>query len=87
MLFDVRGEPGAHVGEYQVSVYPAPSQTQNSPADVVSTGNTNGPAIYINPVDSPLRATVPPGGGTVEVKLDSSGLDGTTTTTPIKNPL
>ena len=73
-LTDVRGEPGAHAGEYRVSLYPTPvPNPSGAPTDVVSLGATSLPAIYINPHESPLRATVPPGGCTLEVVLTRSG--------------
>src|SRR5262245_19266440 len=73
-LTDVRGSAGAYVGEYKVSLYPARTGTRpDDPADVVSKGGGNVPAIYIDPNRTPLRATVPPAGGSVEILLTASG--------------
>lgn len=81
-LTDVRGSPGVYVGTYRVSLYPAPTvAARDDPADVVARGD-GVPAIYIDPNRTPLRALVPPGGGTVEVFLTGSGQGATTTTTP-----
>ena len=85
-LTDVRGNAGVRVGEYRVSLYPTPVGNPNDdPADVVSTGAVSVPAMYLNPSQSPLRATVPPGGGTVEVILTRSGEGATTRTTAAKS--
>ena len=73
-LTDVRGQPGAHAGEYRVSLYPTPVRDPSGvPTDVVSLGATSLPGIYINPNESPLRTTVPPKGCTLEVVLTRSG--------------
>jgi hypothetical protein len=75
-LLDARGETGAHVGEYKISFYPGASRTQQTdPAlDVVSVPSRGGlPPIYLDPNQTPLRATVPRGGGTVELTLTQSG--------------
>ncbi len=85
-LTDVRGTTGAHVGEYKVSLYPAPTAAKrDDPADVVSKGGGSSvPGIYIDPNQTPVRATVPAGGGFVEVSLTRSGKDATAKTTPGK---
>jgi hypothetical protein len=83
-LIDVRGQQGAHPGEYKVSVYPtAVSPPSDVPVDVVMAGNSgNLPAVYVNPVHTPLRATVPAAGGEVEIRLKRSGKDATVTISP-----
>jgi hypothetical protein len=83
-LTDMRSAPGAHVGEYRVSFYPSlGSKKQDEAADVASTGRGSSiPAIYIDPSQSPLRATVPQGGGTIDISLTKSGKGATTKTTP-----
>lgn len=83
-LSDMRGGSGAHVGEYKVSFYPSAAGTKaDDPADVVSTGLSGGvPRIYLDPARTPLQATVPPGGGTIEVTLTRSGKGAETKTTP-----
>lgn len=82
-LTDVRGSAGAVVGEYKVSLYPAPaSSRRDDPADVVSKGGLGVPAIYLDLNNTPLRATIPPGGGTVELLLTGSGKGATTKSVP-----
>ena len=77
-LTDVRGSAGAYVGDYKVSLYPAPvGARQDDPAAVVSKGG-GVPGIYIDPNRTPLRVTVPPAGGSVEVLLTASGQGATT---------
>lgn len=84
-LIDVRGEKGAYVGEYVVTLYPAPAAgPSDDPRDVVSMGNGTLPMIYINPEETPLRATIPPRGGTVDIMLTTTG-DGATTKTTSNN--
>jgi hypothetical protein len=84
-LLDARGEAGAYVGEYKVSFYPGVGQT--GPADprldVVSAPSRGGlPAIYLDPNQTPLRATVPKGGGTIELLLTKTGAGAAAKTTP-----
>jgi hypothetical protein len=84
-LLDARGQAGAYVGEYKVSFYPAVSRTkQTDPAlDVISVPSRGGlPAIYLDPNKTPLRATVPQGGGTVEILLTPSGAGATAKVIP-----
>jgi hypothetical protein len=83
-LMDNRGSTGAYVGEYKVSFYPSiGSKQEGDPADVVNPGRVAGlPAIYVDPSQTPLRATVPEGGGTVDILLTKSGKGATTKTTP-----
>jgi hypothetical protein len=84
-LADARGKAGTYVGEYKVYFYPAlpASAKEGDPADVVGAvrGRTL-PGIYFDLNQTPLRATVPEGGGTIEVILTSSGKGATTKTTP-----
>lgn len=85
-LLDARGESGAHVGEYKVSFYPSASRTkQTDPAlDVVSVPSRGGlPAIYLDPNQTPLRATVPQGGGTVKLVLTRTGAGATAKIIPL----
>ena len=75
-LLDARGEAGAYAGEYKVSFYPGVGST--GPADprldVVSAPSRGGlPAIYLDPNQTPLRATVPKVGGTIELILTKTG--------------
>jgi hypothetical protein len=83
-LIDVRGQPGAHVGEYKVSLYPTSVRPPSDvPIDVVMAGNSGGlPEVYINPVYTPLRATIPEGGGNVEIHVRRTGKDAAVKTTP-----
>lgn len=83
-LMDVRGGEGAYAGEYKVSFYPGGTRTNaGDPADVVGAARSKDvPAIYLDGNQSPLRATVPPGGGTVDVFLTKTGKGGTTKVTP-----
>lgn len=83
-LTDVRGKKGAHPGDYKIHLYPAPlGKASSAPADVVSAGGGGGkvPAIYINPINTPLVASVPETGGFVEVTLTPDGKNARTTTT------
>ena len=84
-LLDARGEKGAHVGEYKVSFYPALNRTkQVDPAlDVVSAPSKSGlPAVYLDPNQTPLRANVPPGGGTIDLVLTRTGAGAAAKTAP-----
>jgi len=84
-LLDARGEAGAYVGEYKVSFYPGASRTaQADPAlDVVAVPSRGGlPPIYLDPNQTPLRATVPQGGGTIDLLLTRSGTGAAAKTTP-----
>ncbi len=84
ILMDVRGEPGAYVGEYRVSLYPTPTgNTAGLPTDVVSSGAAGIPAIFLDPNNSPLRAIVPKSGAEVEVVLSTDGNSSTVNVTPI----
>lgn len=77
-LSDMRGGTGAHVGEYKVSFYPALGRKKEGDptTDVVSDGSKSGfPRIYLDADKSPLRATIPEGGGTAEVILTATGKD------------
>lgn len=85
-LTDVRGTKGTHPGEYKIHLYPAPlGRTTSAPADVVSAGGGGSkvPAIYIDPINTPLTANVPEGGGYVEVALTPDGKNARTTTTKV----
>lgn len=73
-LMDVRGEPGAYVGEYRVSLYPTPSgSSANNPANMVRVQRNVLPGSYIDPSNSPVRATVGENGGSIEIVLNKSG--------------
>lgn len=74
-LTDVRGQLGAHPGDYRIHLYPAPlARPSDVPTHVVSAGSGGGiPAIYIDPRNSPLTTNVPPTGGAVEVELTPDG--------------
>ncbi|HJZ89693.1 MAG TPA: hypothetical protein VKE40_02400 [Gemmataceae bacterium] len=77
-LMDSRGGDGAYAGEYKVSFYPALGRRQEGDpsTDVVNDGSKGGfPRIYLDADKSPLRTTIPEGGGTAEVILTSSGKD------------
>lgn len=84
-LTDSRGKAGTYVGAYKVIFYPAlpAGIKEGSPADVVGAafGKTL-PGIYLDVNLTPLEATVPPGGGTIDILLTKSGKEATTTTTP-----
>ena len=84
-LLDSRDEAGAYVGEYVVYFYPsATPEVQADPAlDVVAAPKRGGfPAIYLSAQTTPLKATVPKGGGSIEIKLTRSGKGTATKTTP-----
>ena len=77
-LMDSRGGTGAYPGEYKVSFYPALGRKQEGDPsiDVVNDGSKSGlPRIYLDADKSPLRATIPEGGGAAEVVLTASGKD------------
>jgi hypothetical protein len=78
-LMDSRGGTGAYVGEYKVSFYPALGRkTEGDPSvDVVNDGSKKGgfPKLYLDADKSPLRVTIPEGGGTADVVLTVSGKD------------
>lgn len=85
-LTDVRGETGAHVGDYKVHLYPTPVTPPNDvPSDVVSVGSGGGsvPAIYIDPNHTPVVATVPEEGCFVEITLTANGQGATSETKPL----
>jgi hypothetical protein len=51
--------------------------------DVVSAPSKGGlPAIYLDPNQTPLRATVPQGGGTIDLHLTKTGAGAAAKTTP-----
>ena len=82
-LSDVRGDQGAHVGEYKVSLYPTPtSDKAGLPTDVVSSGAAGIPDIFMDPNHSPLRANVPASGAEVEVALAAVEKDSTVDVKP-----
>ena len=84
-LLDARGEAGAYVGEYKVSFYPGVGSTGpvDPRLDVVSAPSRGGlPAIYLDPNQTPLKATVPKGGGTIELVLTKSGSGAAAKVTP-----
>jgi len=84
-LLDARGESGAYVGEYKVSFYPGANRAQpiDPRLDVVSAPSRGLlPAIYLDPNQTPLRATVPQGGGTIELVLTKSGVGASAKTIP-----
>ena len=84
-LLDARGESGAYVGKYRISFYPAlkSGAKEDDPAAVVSTPKQSSvPAIYMDAGSSPVIATVPEGGGRVEVQLTKTGKGAKATTTP-----
>jgi hypothetical protein len=77
-LIDSRGGTGAYAGEYKVSFYPPLGRkTEGDPStDVVDDGSKRGlPKIYLDGDKTPLRATIPEGGGTAEIILTASGKD------------
>jgi hypothetical protein len=85
-LLDARGEAGAYAGEYKVSFYPGLGRTA-APADprldVVSVPSRGGlPAIYLDPNQTPLKATVPKEGGTIDLVLTKTGAGAAAKTTP-----
>jgi hypothetical protein len=83
-LTDVRGEKGAHPGEYKIHLYPAPlPKKTDAPVDVVSVGGGGIPAIYVDPNNTPLRANVPPEGAHVDVTLTSDGQNAGTKNSPL----
>lgn len=86
-LTDVRGQKGAHPGDYRIHLYPAPrAKSSAAPTDVVSAGGGGGiPSIYIDPNNSPLVANVPATGGHVEVILTADGKNASTTTSPLSD--
>jgi hypothetical protein len=80
-LSNVRGGTGPHVGSYLVSLVPSASnRKEGDPLDVI--GQAGGPpriaAIYMNSSESQLRATIPEGGGFIEILLTKSGQGATT---------
>jgi hypothetical protein len=85
-LTDSRGQRGAYAGEYKVLFYPAlPAGVKEGDAADVVGGRVRGrsiPEIYLNVNSTPLRATVPAGGCTVEVILTKTGAEATTKVTP-----
>lgn len=83
-LTDVRGGDGAHPGEYKVSFYPinTAAGADDDPASVVASGSSSVPPIFIDPVRTPLRATVPPQGGRVDILLTPTGEGATIKTVP-----
>jgi hypothetical protein len=88
-LLDSRGESGAYVGEYKVSFYPSLGRSkQTDPAlDVVSVPSKAGlPAIYLDPNQTPLRATVSKGGGTIDLLLTRTGAGARAKTTAASAP-
>jgi hypothetical protein len=77
-LADSRGGTGAYVGEYKITFYPSLGRKKEGDpdTDVVNDGSKGGfPKIYLDGDRSPLRATIPEGGGTAEVILTASGKD------------
>lgn len=84
-LTDVRGGQGGHVGEYKISLYPAPTKdTQDLPSDVVSSGAIGLPPIFLNPNRTPLRATVPAEGAQVEILLTRTGTGAEVNAIPVQ---
>jgi hypothetical protein len=84
-LLDSRGAAGAYVGGYKVSFYPSAGRSkQKDPAmDVVSVPDPGGlPGIYLDPNNTPLRATIPQGGATMDFILTRSGKGAITKTIP-----
>lgn len=84
-LTDARGEPGAYVGEYRISFYPAlkAGGVEGDPSDVVAAPRKAPlPDIYLNAGTSPVIATVPEGGGKIAVELTKTGQGAKATTTP-----
>lgn len=77
-LSDMRGGDGAYAGEYKVSFYPALGRKKEGDpsTDVVTDGSKSGlPRLYLDADRSPLRVTIPEGGGTADVVLTGSGKD------------
>jgi hypothetical protein len=75
-LTDARGETGIYVGTYRISFYPAlkKGMTADDPAGVVAAPQAAGlPAIYLDPANSPVLATVSAGGCSIDVRLTRSG--------------
>jgi hypothetical protein len=84
-LLDTRGGTGAYPGEYKVSFYPPLGRKKEGDpsTDVVTDGSKSGlPKVYLDADRSPLRATVPAGGGTAEVVLTASGKGAAVTVEP-----
>jgi hypothetical protein len=82
-LDDVRGKPGAHVGQYKIHLYPAPAPRPDGvPSDVVSLGGGGVPGIYIDPNATPLVVLVPPSGCSVAVTLTATGEGASAVSTP-----
>jgi hypothetical protein len=87
-VLDARGDAGAYAGEYKISFYPGVGRSnQTDPRfDVVSVPSQGGlPAIYLDPNQTPLRATIPQGGAAIEVLLTRSGTGASVKTTPRAN--
>jgi hypothetical protein len=75
-LLDARGEPGIYPGTYRISFYPALEKgaAEDDPSGVVAPPRRTGlPGIYLDPAGSPVTATIPEGGASVEVLLTKSG--------------
>jgi hypothetical protein len=84
-VLDARGDAGAYAGEYKISFYPGVGRSnQTDPRfDVVSVPRQGGlPAIYLDPNQTPLRATIPQGGAAMEVLLTRSGAGANVKLTP-----
>jgi hypothetical protein len=82
-LIDVRGKPGIRVGEYKVSFYPFSDSKEGDPVDVVAPIKRGPiPTIFIDGNRTPLRATIPDEGATVEILLTKSGEGATVKVAP-----
>ena len=85
-LLDARGGTGAYAGEYKVSFYPTAGRSKvvDPGLDVISvpTSRAGFPGIYLDPINTPLRATIPPEGGTIDILLTKSGQGATTKLVP-----
>jgi hypothetical protein len=80
-LTSAQGRSGAYPGDYKVSIEPPLGGADDAARPVVRPPPAV-PRIYRDPSRTPLRASVPPGGGTIDVILTKSGKEATTKATP-----
>jgi hypothetical protein len=76
-----QGKEGVYAGQYKLYLQP-PLGGADDPTQPVLHPTPGLPDIYRDPSQTPLRATVPEGGGTIEVLLTESGTGATTKTSP-----
>jgi hypothetical protein len=74
-LSNVRGGAGAHVGPYSVTlIASAPKRKEGDALDVIGQGGgARLPGVYMDSNQTQMQATVPEGGGFVEIVLTRSG--------------